>query len=53
MMWRNHTSMHDLDEDMGLNAQIDDLSNIQVARVERRATSASLKNKLTHRAYDL
>src|SRR5213078_1405226 len=35
MMWRNHVSMHDLDEDMRLSANTDNLSNIRLARVER------------------
>jgi len=35
MMWRNHISMHDLDEDMRLSAHTEDLSKIRVARVER------------------
>ena len=43
MMWRNHVSMHDLDEDMRLSAQMDDLSNIQVARVERSGDISFIK----------
>jgi uncharacterized membrane protein YcaP (DUF421 family) len=35
MMWRNHVSAHDLDEDMRLSAHTDDLSKIREARVER------------------
>jgi hypothetical protein len=35
MMWRNHVSTHDLDEDMRLGVHTDDLSSILVARVER------------------
>ena len=35
MMWRNHVSTHDLDEDMRLSAHTDDLSSIRVAHVER------------------
>jgi uncharacterized membrane protein YcaP (DUF421 family) len=34
-MRRNHVSVHDLEEDMRLNAHRDDLSKIRVARVER------------------
>jgi uncharacterized membrane protein YcaP (DUF421 family) len=35
MMWRNHVSAHDMDEDMRLSAHTDDLSKIREARVER------------------
>jgi uncharacterized membrane protein YcaP (DUF421 family) len=35
MMRRNHVSKHDLEEDMRLDAHIDDLSKVRVARVER------------------
>ena len=35
MMRRNHVSIHDLEEDMRLNAHLQDLSRIRVARVER------------------
>jgi len=35
MMRRNHVSMHDLEEDMRLDAHIDDLSKVRLARVER------------------
>jgi len=34
MFW-NHISKHDLEEDMRLEAKTDDLSKIQVARLER------------------
>jgi hypothetical protein len=34
-MHRNHISKHDLDEDLRLDAQIDDISRVRVARVER------------------
>jgi uncharacterized membrane protein YcaP (DUF421 family) len=44
LMWRNHVSTHDLDEDMRLGVHTDDLSSIRVARVER-VTSALSKNK--------
>ena len=43
MMWRNHVSMHDLDEDMRLSAHIDDLSNIRLARVERSGDISFIK----------
>jgi len=42
MFW-NHISKHDLEEDMRLEAKTDDLSKIQVARLERAATSALSK----------
>jgi uncharacterized membrane protein YcaP (DUF421 family) len=35
MMRRNHVSVHDLEEDMHLDAHLDDLSKIRLARVER------------------
>jgi uncharacterized membrane protein YcaP (DUF421 family) len=43
MMWRNHISMHDLDEDMRLSVHTDDLSNIRVARVERSGDISFIK----------
>ena len=43
MMWRNHVSMHDLDEDMRLSAHTDDLSNIRIARVERSGDISFIK----------
>src|SRR5215471_649743 len=43
MMWRNHVSTHDLDEDMRLNAHTDDLSDIRVARVERSGDISFIK----------
>src|SRR5918996_639962 len=43
MMWRNHVSMHDLDEDMRLSAHIDDLSGIRIARVERSGDISFIK----------
>jgi uncharacterized membrane protein YcaP (DUF421 family) len=43
MMWRNHVSTHDLDEDMRLSVHTDDLSNIQVARVERSGDISFIK----------
>jgi uncharacterized membrane protein YcaP (DUF421 family) len=53
MMWRNHVSTHDLDEDIRLSVHIDDLSNIRIARVERSGDISYIKNKLTRMAYDL
>ena len=35
MMRRNHVSIHDLEEDMHLDAHLEDLSKIRLARVER------------------
>jgi len=43
MMWRNHISTHDLDEDMRLSVHTDDLSNIRVARVERSGDISFIK----------
>jgi uncharacterized membrane protein YcaP (DUF421 family) len=43
MMRQNHVSVHDLDEDMRLNAHSDDLSNIRVARVERSGDISFIK----------
>ncbi len=43
MMRRNHVSMHDLDEDMRLDAHTDDLSKVQVARVERSGDISFIK----------
>jgi uncharacterized membrane protein YcaP (DUF421 family) len=43
MMWRNHVSKHDLDEDMRLSAHTDDLSKVRVARVERSGDISFIK----------
>jgi hypothetical protein len=43
MMWRNHVSTHDLDEDMRLSAHTDDVSAIRVARVERSGDISFIK----------
>jgi uncharacterized membrane protein YcaP (DUF421 family) len=43
MMRRNHVSVHDLEEDMRLNANSDDLSGIRVARVERSGDISFIK----------
>jgi uncharacterized membrane protein YcaP (DUF421 family) len=43
MMWRNHVSMHDLDEDMRLSIHVDDLSRIGNARVERSGDISFIK----------
>ena len=43
MMWRNHVSTHDLDEDMRLSVHIEDLSRIRIARVERSGDISFIK----------
>lgn len=43
MMRRNHISEHDLEEDMRLDAHIDDLSKVRLARVERSGNISFLK----------
>jgi uncharacterized membrane protein YcaP (DUF421 family) len=43
VMRRNHISVHDLEEDMHLDAHIDDLSKIRVARVERSGDISFIK----------
>jgi uncharacterized membrane protein YcaP (DUF421 family) len=42
-MRRNHVSIHDLDEDMHLNAHLDDVSKVRVARVERSGDVSFIK----------
>jgi uncharacterized membrane protein YcaP (DUF421 family) len=43
MMRRNHLSIHDLEEDMRLNGQIDDLAKVRLARVERSGDISFIK----------
>jgi uncharacterized membrane protein YcaP (DUF421 family) len=43
IMLRNHISPHDLQEDLRLDAQLDDLSGIRVARVERSGDISFIK----------
>ena len=43
MMWRNHVSTHDLDEDMRLSVHTNDLSKIRVARMERSGDISFIK----------
>ncbi len=43
MMRRNHISVHDLEEDMRLDAHSEDLSRIRVARVERSGEISFIK----------
>jgi uncharacterized membrane protein YcaP (DUF421 family) len=42
-MRRNHVSIHDLEEDMRLNAHLDDLSKVRVARIERSGDISFIK----------
>jgi len=42
-MFREHISKHDLEEDMRLDAQTEDLSKIQVARLERSGDISFIK----------
>jgi uncharacterized membrane protein YcaP (DUF421 family) len=42
-MRRNHISTHDLEEDMRLDAHIDDLSKVRLARVERSGDISFIK----------
>ena len=43
MLRRNHISNHDLEEDLRLDAQTEDLSEIRVARVERSGDISFIK----------
>jgi uncharacterized membrane protein YcaP (DUF421 family) len=43
MMRRNHVSIHDVEEDMRLNGNIDDLSQVRLARVERSGDISFIK----------
>ena len=42
MLWE-HITQHDLEEDMRLEAETDDLSEIQVARLERSGDISFVK----------
>ena len=42
-MLRNHISIHDLQEDLRLDAQLDDVSGVRVARVERSGDISFIK----------
>jgi uncharacterized membrane protein YcaP (DUF421 family) len=42
-MRANHISKHDLDEDLRLDAELDDISKIKVARVERSGDISFIK----------
>ena len=43
MMRRNHISTHDLEEDLRLDAHLDDLSKVRLARVERSGNISFIK----------
>ena len=43
MMRRNHVSVHDLEEDMRLNAHLQDVADIGIARVERSGEISFIK----------
>ena len=43
MMRRNHISTHDLEEDMRLDAHLDDLSRVRLARIERSGDISFIK----------
>lgn len=43
MMRRNHISTHDLEEDLRLEAHLDDLSKVRLARVERSGNISFVK----------
>jgi uncharacterized membrane protein YcaP (DUF421 family) len=44
-MRANHITQHDLEEDMRLDANVDDLAKIKVARVERSGDISFIKTK--------
>ena len=44
MLWE-HISKHDLEEDMRLDAEIEDVSKIKVARVERSGDISFIKGE--------
>jgi uncharacterized membrane protein YcaP (DUF421 family) len=48
-MLREHISKHDLEEDMRLDAQTEDLSEIQVARLERSGDISFIKTVSSNR----
>jgi uncharacterized membrane protein YcaP (DUF421 family) len=43
MMRRNHVSTHELEEETRLNGNIDDLSQVRLARVERNGDISLIK----------
>jgi uncharacterized membrane protein YcaP (DUF421 family) len=44
-MLRNHISEHDLEEDLRLDAQLEDVSKVRVARVERSGDISFIKRE--------
>jgi uncharacterized membrane protein YcaP (DUF421 family) len=44
-MRRNHISRHDLEEDLRLDAELEDISRVQVARVERSGDMSFIKKE--------
>lgn len=44
MMQRNHISQHDLEEDLRLDAKVEDISTIRRARIERSGDISFIKN---------
>lgn len=44
-MRRNHISKHDLEEDLRLDAELEDISRVQVARVERSGDMSFIKKE--------
>ena len=44
-MRRNHISKHDLEEDLRLDAQMEDTSKVKVARVERSGDISFIKKE--------
>lgn len=45
MMRRNQISEHDLEEDLRLDAKIEDLSKVRIARVERSGDISFIKHE--------
>jgi uncharacterized membrane protein YcaP (DUF421 family) len=45
VMRRNHISEHDLEEDLRLNAKMEDLSKVRVARIERSGDISFIKKE--------
>jgi len=44
-MRRNHISKHDLEEDLRLDAELEDASEVKVARVERSGDISFIKKE--------
>ena len=45
VMRRNHVSEHDLEEDLRLDAQMEDASKVKIARVERSGDISFIKKE--------